>query len=118
MKNSIKSILAVIACIGFVGLSQAEEAARPAAVDQHHPKGSAPDTNKDQMGKEMMGGQMNMDAMHAMMGECMKMHNDGKMCDNQMMENCKMKMDKGECKKMIKQAKAHEKMKANEATKK
>ncbi len=116
MKNSIKSILAAVACIGMMGLAQAEETGTAAAPNPHHPEGQTTNTKKDQMGSEMMGGQMNMEDMHAMMGECMKMHKDGKMCDNQMMENCKMKMDKGECQKMMKQAKVHEK--AKDATKK
>ena len=46
MKISIKSILIAIACVGFVGLTQAAEPTAPVAVDQHHPKGSAADMKK------------------------------------------------------------------------
>lgn len=109
MKNSIKSILAAVACIGFVGLAHAEEAGTPASHDQHRPEGQTADTKKDQMGSDMMGGQMNMDGMHAMMGECMKMHNDGKMCNHDMMNKCQEKMGKDDCKKMMKQMKKQDK---------
>lgn len=51
--------------------------------------------------QEMMG-KMDMGKMHAMMGDCMKMHKDGKKCDHQMMEQCQKNMDKGECSKMMK----------------
>ena len=57
-----------------------------------------------------MMGSMNMDGMMGMMHECKEMHKDGKMCDEQCMDKCQEKMGKGECQKMMKEAKA--KMKA------
>ena len=97
---------------------------------EHHPEGAAQTTQKvsDQsgmmgksgmmgdgmMGDGMMGnGMMNMNQMMGMMDKCMTMHEDGKMCDQQMMEKCQEKMDQADCNKMRTQMKNQEKIKKN-----
>lgn len=85
--------------------AQAEE---PATQDhqQNHAAGqSAEKKPEGMMNHEMMGGKMDMGQMHAMMGDCMKMHKDGKMCEGQMMEQCQKNMEKDDCSKMMKKMK-------------
>lgn len=77
---------------------------------EHHPEEPAAKkgaTDSKKMGKMDMN-QMDMNQMMDMMHECMKMHNDGKMCDHQTMEKCEANMSKSECKKMMSQAKKKE----------
>lgn len=65
----------------------------------------APTDTKAMPHGHMMDGKMDMKKMHAMMGDCMKMHKDGKMCEGQTMEQCQKTMDKAECSKMLKDKK-------------
>jgi len=73
--------------------------------EEHHPEGK-PATEKQDSG---MMGSMNMDDMKGMMHECMEMHKDKKMCNQQCMDKCQEKMGKAECQKMMKQMKAKKK---------
>lgn len=112
MKKNIVSILAALALAGFVSASTAQaEEAKPAAPataeshEAHHPEG----TKEAGMGGGMMG-KMDMDQMMGMMHQCMESHKDGKMCDHEAMEKCQQsQMNKGECKKMMKDAKKQDK---------
>jgi hypothetical protein len=109
MKNNFKMILVVGAMMiftsGNIALAQDNAATGTENHEGHHPEGQAKDAAKD----TGMMGSMKMDDMKGMMHECMEMHKDGKMCDHDMMNKCQEKMSKGECDKMMKQAKAHEK---------
>ena len=106
-KSFTRACTAFAICLLFSGTSlHAEEPTAPAqSHDEHHPEGQAKETSK---GKEMKSS-MHMEEMMDHMNECKKMHMDGKMCDHQMMEKCQKKMGKGECQKMMKEAKANEK---------
>lgn len=114
MKQNKKTILATLALAVFAASSAvyAEDKSPPAADaqthEQHHPEGQAKEKPKD----SGMMGSMKMDDMMGMMHECMNMHKDGKMCDHEMMEKCQANMSKGECQKMMKQAKTTEKKEA------
>ena len=109
MKQNLKTMLATFAVVILAssGFAYAEE--KPAAADsheQHHPEGQAKDKKEaGGMGGGMMGS-MKMDDMMGMMEQCMSMHKDGKMCDHEAMQKCQENMKKGECGKMMKQAKA------------
>ena len=105
MKQTVKSTLIAFVCIGFLGLAQAEDVKKKEDHSTHHPEGQTTETKTDKGEMGMMG---KMD-MHAMMGNCMKMHKDGKMCDNEMMGQCQKQMSKGECMKIIKATKAESK---------
>lgn len=99
------TLVAIALVAGFAFSAQAEE---PATQDhqQHHTTDQSAEKNPEgMMNHEMMGGKMDMGQMHAMMGDCMKMHKDGKMCEGQMMEQCQKNMEKGECSKMMKKMK-------------
>lgn len=121
MRMNMKTIIATIAAtvLMFGGYTNAEDkAAAPSSEshDQHHPEGQSTENSQDSgmmgggmMGKDMMG-KMDMSQMKGMMHECMGMHKDGKMCDHQAMEKCQENMKKGDCQKMMKQAKAKEKV--------
>ena len=103
MKQSVTKMLAAfaVATIMTGGVSYAQTPAPNAQKhEEHHPEGQTP---ADAGG--MMAG-MKMGDMHGMMKECMEMHKDGKMCEHQTMEKCQANMKKGECQKMMKQAKA------------
>jgi hypothetical protein len=100
MKHGIIPALMAAALIGLGSLAQAEEAKTDHSA--HHPGTQATEAKKD----ESQGMGMGMGQMHAMMGECMKMHKDGKMCDQQTMEKCQKQMAKGDCMKMMKESKA------------
>ena len=65
-------------------------------------EGQAKATSKSEETK----GSMHMDEMMTNMNECKSMHMDAKMCDHQMMAKCQKNMGKGECQKMMNQAKA------------
>ena len=86
--------------MGFVavGAAEAQDTSTPAAKDAKT------------MDHSMMG-KMDIAQMHTMMGECMKMHSDGKMCDKNTMNKCQENMGKAECKKMMKHTKAQSKTK-------
>lgn len=103
MKTLTTMMLAISLMSGF---AYAEEKPTPKADaqahEQHHPEGQAKEEAKD----TGMMGSMKMDDMMTMMHECKDMHKDGKMCDHEMMEKCQSNMSKGECQKMMKQAKA------------
>lgn len=73
----IKTTIIAFTLMGFMGAAHAEDA---------HQK-------------------MDMDQMMKMKHDCMSMHNDNKMCDDEMMEKCQQQMDKKECQKMIKKSK-------------
>lgn len=99
------TLAALVLVAGFAFSANAEE-----PVGQDHQKHHAADSSDDKMHEgmmnhEMMGGKMNMGQMHAMMGDCMKMHKDGKMCEGQLREQCQKNMDKDECSKMMKKMK-------------
>lgn len=87
MNQTIKSTLAAFLLTGFIAIANAEEVKKD---------------DKSEMG---MMEKMDMKQMHSMMGECMKMHNDGKMCKHDMMEKCEKQMSKSECTKMMKKVK-------------
>ena len=106
MKNLLAfQLTAAAITIAFAGPPiYADDTPPPAqSHEEHHPD--------SQSGKEMTGGgmmdSMSMEEMSGMMHQCMEMHKGGTMCDHDMMEKCQMKMGKGECQKMMKQAKAH-----------
>lgn len=105
-KNSINAILA-FALASFVSANLAF------ANDEHHPeeKKEAPKAEAQNTTDQGMMGKMDMGQMHAMMGECMKMHKDGKMCEHNTMEKCQSQMDKGDCQKMMKETKKDAKKK-------
>ena len=111
MKNSLKIFIGAFAAVILIagGVVKAEDTAAPTqeSHDQHHPEGEAKEKAK---GNDMMGS-MNMGDMKGMMHECMKMHKDGKMCDHQAMKKCQENMGKGDCQKMMKEAKAKSKKK-------
>ncbi len=98
----------VISSVGCAATAANDNKSEPAqAHDGHHPEGG-PSNQKAQSGMKGQGGMMgdmNMDGMMGMMNQCMAMHKDGKMCDHEMMEKCQAQMSKGECQKMMKQAK-------------
>jgi hypothetical protein len=102
-----KNFTTAIAAFALAGLFSANMAF---ANDEHHPeeKKDAPKAEATASGDQGMMGNMD---MHEMMNECMKMHKDGKMCEHTMMEKCESKMDKSECKKMMKDAKKDSKKK-------
>lgn len=118
--------LSAIALMSFisVGTVYAEDTTTtPQAHDVHHPEATTPAvkdaksaTDKggmrggNTMGGDMMG-KMDMSQMMGTMHECMEQHKDGKMCDHEMMNKCQEKMSKGDCQKMMKQAKKEEKSK-------
>lgn len=120
MNAKLFSALTAFLLIGFVTKTAYSDDAKPATTEsheQHHPdaNAAAPKTDSNSMGDQGgMMGKMDMGQMHGMMHECMSMHKDGKMCDHQMMEKCEKQMPKGECQKMMKEAK----VKMNEKTKK
>jgi len=105
MKHKVKSTLIGFVCIGFMGFAHAEDDKKE-DHSAHHPEGQATETKTDEKGEMGMMGKMD---MHTMMGECMKMHKDGKMCDHEMMGKCQKQMPKGDCMKMMKEAKAESK---------
>ncbi|HPI39424.1 MAG TPA: hypothetical protein PLJ21_01385 [Pseudobdellovibrionaceae bacterium] len=83
------------------------------ANDEHHPEGAAkeetqkkaePSSGHDVGGMGMMG-KMDMGQMHTMMGECMKTHKNGKMCDHDMMDKCQKQQGKDACMKMMNEMK-------------
>lgn len=100
------TILALALVAGFSFSAHAEEQ-QPQDHQQHHTADQATEKKAEGMNHEMMGGKMDMGQMHAMMGDCMKMHKDGKMCEGQMMEQCQKNMGKEDCSKMMKKAKVH-----------
>ena len=111
MKNITKILAAVfaVAALATANLALAEDKA-PAAGEnheQHHPEGQAAKEKPKDSG--MKGGGMNMEGMMGMMHECMSAGKDGKMCDHETMQKCQEKMGKGDCQKMMKQAKAKDK---------
>lgn len=114
MKNNFHTALGVIAlAISFSGGVAFAEDAKPVTAqehEQHHPAEQGKDAAPmgDQGG---MMGKMDMSHMHDMMKDCKSMHKDGKMCDHEMMEKCEKEMGKGDCQKMMKQAKAKTKTK-------
>lgn len=89
------AIVALALVAGFSFSVQAEEPQTDKATEK----------KSQGMNHEMMGGKMDMSQMHSMMGDCMKMHKDGKMCEGQMMEQCQKNMGEGDCSKMMKKAK-------------
>lgn len=92
-------LTALVLGLILVGTANAEDAVVPAAKDA-----------KTMESHDMMG-KMDMAQMHTMMGDCMKMHKDGKMCDQNTMAKCEENMGKDECQKMMKHAKAQSKTK-------
>ena len=103
MKINQRVVLVSMALVSFLFLGNVHAEDKTTTIqsqEENHPAGH-----------DMMGS-MNMDAMKGMMQECMQMHKDSKMCDNQTMEKCQEKMGKAECKKMMKHANA-----TNKATK-
>ncbi len=77
--------------------------------EAHHPEGQAPTKTGEQPADGGMMSGMKMDDMHGMMRDCMGMHKDGKMCEHQTMKKCEASMKKGDCQKMMKEAKTKEK---------
>lgn len=100
------TILALALVAGFAFSAHAEEQ-KAQDHQQHHTAEQGTEKKPEGMNHEMMGGKMDMNQMRSMMGDCMKMHKDGKMCEGQMMEQCQKNMGKGDCSKMMKKAKSH-----------
>lgn len=105
MKRKFINAIAILAIAGLVSTNMAF------ANDEHHPekKKEASKAENTASNEHGMMGKMDMGQMHAMMGECMKMHKDGKMCEHNTMEKCQSQMDKGECRKMMKEANSKKK---------
>ncbi|MBC7419795.1 MAG: hypothetical protein H7328_03620 [Bdellovibrio sp.] len=93
-----KTLLAIIAVVAF----SATPAFAQAPTDHTQHDGHTPDSSA----KQDMMGKMDMEHMQGMMKECMQTKKDDKMCDQDMMEMCHSKMNKSECNKMMKRAKA------------
>lgn len=108
-----KMNMVILASLFIFGAGCAsKEAVTETAHEEHHPEVQAPQKSGEgagMMGKEGMMGQMDMNQMTGMMHECMAMHKDGKMCENQCMEKCQANMEKGGCQKMMKEVKKNEK---------
>ncbi len=116
-----KTLLTAIALVGFiyVGTGSAEDAKpTPQSHEEHHPGANATAVQPTEaaVAPGNMMDKMDMGKMQGMMHECMQMHNDGKMCDHNMMDKCQEKMGKGECHKMMKQAKANGKKTSKKTT--
>lgn len=108
--KQFKTILMTIAAasLTFVGVAFAEDTKAPAATEnheQHHTESQAKEKPKD----AGMMGSMKMDDMTGMMHDCTSGGKDGRMCDHETMQKCQEKMGKGDCLKMMKQAKAKSK---------
>lgn len=98
MKSPLmKSMLA----LGFAGLvsiiAHAEEPKPSKEPLKHHPNSMA----------APMTGHMeeHQKKMKEMMHDCTAMKKDGKTCDHETMEKCQKDMSKGDCQKMMKEAK-------------
>ena len=99
-RSSISKFLAVVSVLLLLGATlHAEESSQPALTPGQHL------VSKD----NGTMGSMHMDEMMKDMNECKNMHMEAKLCDHQMMEKCQKNMGKGECQKMMKQAKANQK---------
>ena len=108
MKKSLFASILVAALFLSAGALAEDKADDHAA---HHPGQAATQSSNKEAASTKgtdMGG-MNMDDMSGMMHECMEMHKDGKMCDQKAMQKCQEKMGKGECQKMMRQAKVRKK---------
>ncbi|MBC7370964.1 MAG: hypothetical protein H7326_05325 [Bdellovibrionaceae bacterium] len=111
MKASLRTALVGIALLGFISVGSVYAAEPTAATESHeghHPETNAP-AAQDAKAADGHDGMMGKMDMNGMMHECMEMHKDGKMCDHDMMAKCETKMGKGECQKMMKQAKKEHK---------
>lgn len=102
----ISKIFATIVATALIsgGYALAEEKA--AEHDHNHADAQATAPAGDAKKGGMM---MDMEGMMGMMHQCMEMHKGkgGKMCDHEMMQKCETSnMKKGECQKIMKQAKA------------
>ena len=106
MKKNFLTAFTAIAIVGLINLSHAN--AQVSNVPAANPPAAH---DMKTMGNHNMMGKMDMAQMHMMMGDCMKMHNDGKMCDKDTMAKCQENMAKGECQKMMKHTKAQSKTK-------
>jgi hypothetical protein len=115
MKKQFLTLATVLALAGIYSAQTAfaEETTPAESHEAHHP--DQKDTKEAGMGMGDQGGmmgKMDMNQMTDMMHQCQEMHKDGKMCDHDMMSKCQdSKMNKGDCQKMMKQAKAQEKAK-------
>lgn len=117
MRNSFFTAVSVLALAGLI-CSAPANAEDQGMGSQSQPDASTSDTTtpatKDNhsmgkgMGMEMGMGKMKRENMKGMMHECMGMNKDRKMCDQDMMQKCQKEMSKGECDKMMKQAKAQD----------
>lgn len=58
-------------------------------------------TTEKKSDDQMIMGKMNMHQMHSMMSNCMKMHNDSEMCNQEMMKECEKQFSSKECVKMM-----------------
>ena len=107
-----KSLLLSIAIAAFISSPSAFAEDKAEDHSAHHPEEKTTTAPADKPGMPGMGGgmgSMKMDEMMGMMSQCKEMHKDGKMCDQEMMQKCETNMKKGECQKMMKQAKVQEK---------
>ncbi|WP_374030453.1 hypothetical protein [Bdellovibrio bacteriovorus] len=82
MKTFMRSFIVVLACLSFETSIAADQ------NKEHH---------SEEKGMPMKAKGSGMMDMHEMMSQCMKMHNDEKMCGHQTMEECKGKMAHAEC---------------------
>ena len=119
MKTKLMAVISTIALMGFISIGSVHSQEASKSHEEHHPdsktmpekKGEMKMDSKEMNGMEMAGKDGVMDKtemtkMNGMMKDCMKIHKDGKMCDQNMMENCQKDMSKNECQKMMKKAKS------------
>ena len=115
MKTNKHIGLAVMALASFLFLGTAyaeDKNTTTQSHEEHHPEGQVKEKSSGHapMGENGgMMGKMDMNQMMDMMHECMAMHKDGKMCNNQTMEKCQENMSVKDCKKMMAQSKKQEK---------
>jgi hypothetical protein len=118
MKKKLTAIISTIVLMGFISIGTAHSQDASKSHEEHHPdskttpekSGEMKMDNKEMNGMEMPGKDGAMDKkdmakMNGMMKDCMKMHKDKKMCDQNTMEKCQMDMKKEECQKMMKEEK-------------
>ncbi len=96
MKITLLTIMTALAFASAPAFAQA-----PADHSQHDSSVPNAAGTKHDMGK------MHMEHMQGMMKDCMQTKKDDKMCDRDTMKMCQSKMNKVDCKEMMKKAKAH-----------
>lgn len=115
MKVKWKMNISLIALMGLISTGSVySQVATDKSHEEHHPDSKTMPEKSGDMKMNEKGGmmeKMDMDKMHGMMNECMEMHKDGKMCNEEMMAKCEEKMSKKECQKMMEKTKPSAKKK-------